>query len=168
MIVYCAEGGEQDIFGESAFCTFETSIFTSDDHVLLPEDSSFSQYLLAGENDNYQINFPEVVKEGTKIYLDLMIFSGDVDLRCNALEDTVKANKFYLSNKIFYSVHLLKNMNNIIFTVVGISNAYYTVQYKIINSDEEVDDENTIESGVNYITSKSAGNEDNLRKTINL
>ena len=36
MIVYCAEGGEQDIFGESAFCTFETSIFTSDDHVLLP------------------------------------------------------------------------------------------------------------------------------------
>ena len=168
MIVYCTEGGKQDLFGESAICTFETSIFTSDDHVLLPEDSTFSQYLLAGENDNYQVNFPEVAKEGTKIYLDLMLFSGDVDLNCLALEDSVKANKYYLSNKIFYSVHLLKEMNNIIFRVVGIKNAFYTVQYKIINSDEEADDENTIESGVNYITSKGIGDEDNLRKILYL
>ena len=168
MVVYCAEGGKQDIFGESAFCTFETSIFTSDDHVLLPQESTFSQYLLIDESDHYQVHFPQVAKTGTKIYLDLMIFSGDVDLNCTALETSVQANKYYLSNKIFYSVHLLEEMENIIFKVVGISNAFYMVQYQIINSDDQSDDENTIESGVNFITTKSVGNKDNLKKILNL
>ena len=167
MIVYCNQGGKDDIFGESSFCTFETTIFTSDDHVLLPQESTFSQYLLSGDIDYYQVDFPEVAKEGTKIYLDLMLFSGDVDLEYQEQEG-VTANKYYISNKIFYSVHLNEGMQKIIFKVIGKSNAFYIIQYQIINSNEQSDDKNTIESGVNYITTKNVDQTDNLKKYLYL
>ena len=113
------------------------------------------------------MDFPDVTKEGTKIYLDLMLFSGDVDLK-HQDQEGVEANKYYLSNKIFYSVHLNDGIENILFKVTGNSNSFYMVQYKIINSDDESDDENTIESGVNYITSKSVRQQGNIKKKLNL
>ena len=167
MIVYCGEGGKQSLFGESSFCIFETTIFTSDDNIILLPESTFSQYLLAGEKDNYQVNFPEVAQDGVIMYLDLMLFSGDVDLVYEGQED-VKANKYYLSNKIFYSIHLKRGMKEIKFYVLGNTNAFYMVQYQIINSNKESDDENTIESGVNYITTKNVDDKNNLKKNLNL
>ena len=148
MIVFCAQGGKKEIFDEDTFCEFETSYFTNLDTINLYEDIGFSQYLLKGEKDNYKINL--YGEDAELIYLDMMLFSGDADLKINNF--TGEANKYYLSNKIFYSIHLDKT-ENLDFSVVANSPCFYMIQYQLIKIGVS-DDINTIESGVNYITSK--------------
>ena len=56
MIVHCDEGGKiDDFFSEDIFCEFETSFFTNKDTININEDNTFSQYLLKGEEDKYEI-----------------------------------------------------------------------------------------------------------------
>ena len=149
MIVYCgAKKGSS--FLEDSFCEFETSYFTDKDAIYLPQDNTFSQYLSQDEMDKYQINL--LNKKVDKIYLDMMIFSGDSDLVLPHF--TGQASKYYLSNKIFYSIHFNNNKPNILeFDVKSSDKTFYMIQYKLLKSDAN-DDMNTIESGVNYITSK--------------
>ena len=150
MIVYCAEGGKKEFFGEDTYCEFETSYFTNLDSINLYENFGFSQYLLKEEKDNYIINL--YGEDSDIIYLDMMIFSGDADIIINNFQG--EANKYYLSNKIFYSIHLIKNKTeNLNFTILANSPCFYTIQYQLfkIGLSDEI---NTIESGVNYITSK--------------
>ena len=56
MIVYCAEGGKKEFMGESSFCEFDTSYFTNEDRINIYEESTFSQYLLKDESDQYKIS----------------------------------------------------------------------------------------------------------------
>jgi hypothetical protein len=83
MIVFCAQGGKKEIFDEDTFCEFETSYFTNLDTINLYEDIGFSQYLLKGEKDNYKINL--YGEDAELIYLDMMLFSGDADLKIISL-----------------------------------------------------------------------------------
>ena len=159
MIVFCAQGGKKKIFDEDSFCEFETSYFTNLDTINLYEDIGFSQYLLKGEKDNYKINL--YGEDAELIYLDMMLFSGDADLKINNF--TGEANKYYLSNKIFYSIHL-NNNENLDFSIVANSPCFYMIQYQLIKIGVS-DDINTIESGVNYITSKYFTNTDYVLST---
>ena len=148
MVVHCEEGGrEEEILSDNLFCLFETSYFTDKDTVHLYEDSSFSQYLLQNEEDKYQINI-EGEEKLDRIYIDMMIFSGDADLILYDFNG--EANKYYLSNKIFYSIHTNGYTKETIeFSVKANYNTFYILQYQLMKESNQ--DKNMIESGVNYI-----------------
>ena len=164
MVVHCEEGGrEEEILSDNLFCLFETSYFTDKDTVHLYEDSSFSQYLLQNEEDKYQINI-EGEEKLDRIYIDMMIFSGDADLILYDFNG--EANKYYLSNKIFYSIHTNGYTKETIeFSVKANYNTFYILQYQLMKESNQ--DKNMIESGVNYITSKNIEADNNV-KYLNL
>ena len=152
MVVHCGDGyNKEEFMGDDSFCVFETAIFTNKDTINIYEESSFSQYLLSGEEDDFKIS---LIGDDNldKIYLDMLIFSGDASLELDNFSGI--ANKYYLSNKIFYSIHLDDyNENSLNFKVKATNATFYMVNYQLIKKDN-TDDANTIESGVNYITSK--------------
>ncbi len=149
MIVYCDEGGNKESL-EGSFCEFETTYFSNKDTIKIFEDGSFSQYLLGGEDDSYKIQFPESNND-KKLIIDLMMFSGDADLILTAIEGD--ANKYYLSNKVFYDLTLVKNTKSLEVIVRASRNSFYVIQYKILDN-AVTEDSRQIESGVNFITSK--------------
>ena len=147
MIVYCGPGGKKDFFGESAFCEFDKSFFTNNDTINIYQDSSFTQYLLKDEIDEYKIHLN--IGNADRLFLDMLIFSGDADLRIENCPS--ECNKYYLSNKIFYSIHIDENSSNDIFTfnVIATEDVFYMIQYKLIDSNSI--EENILESGINHI-----------------
>ena len=150
MVVNCEDADKEEV-KDSYFCQFETSIFTDQDRLHLIEKQTFSQYLLKGEKDSYTISLLSKEKI-IKVYLDLIVFSGDVDFQ---IETNIEAHKYFLSNKIFYSIHVKEGDTKIDFYVKAEKNSYYLVVFQYVYQ-EEVDDsanENYIESGVNYIQS---------------
>ena len=164
IIIYCGEGYVEEGFGESMYCEFQTSYFTNMEKVYLPPDNTFSQYLYYDENDKYTINL--INEDADKIYLDMMLFSGDSDLILPNFVGT--ANKYYLSNKIFYSIHLGdKKPNFLDFEVKANNKTFYMIQYKLLKSYDN-DDVNTIASGINYITSKLYDESNQATKHIQL
>ena len=172
MIVKCEEGDTFDssIIEDDKICEFEVTFFSNKDTINLVEESSFSQYLVKDEVDHYKIKFPPNIIKGDKIYLDLTLFNGDADLEINNNYKGGICNKYYLSNKVFYSIHY-ENKNKeeekhfLEFDVVAKSKVFYMVNYQIIYKDK-IGDINTLESGINYITSKSVDDLNNLEKTI--
>ena len=163
MIVHCKEGGKGGYALDDIFCLFETSYFTNLDTIHLYEDSTFSQYLLQFEEDNFQINIGGEEKLD-RIYIDMMIFSGDADLILHDFNG--EANKYYLSNKIFYSIHTQNYTKETLqFSVKANNNVFYMIQYQLMKESNQ--DRNIIESGVNYITSKNIEADSNL-KYLNL
>ena len=149
MIVYCGKG-EKVNNSNDFICEFETSYFTDKDTINIYEDSTYSQYLFYGENDTYKINL--LNEDADLIYLDMMIFSGDADLILPSFQGT--AHKYYLSNKVFYSIHLDNNKPDFLeFIVNAIDKTFYMVNYQLIKSGVS-GEKNIIESGYNYITSK--------------
>ena len=151
MLVYCAEGGKVEYLGESTFCEFDTSYFTNEDRINIYESSSFSQYLLKGEEDKYKINI-ENEENLDRVYLDLLVFSGDVDLRVHGRHGP-RSNKYYLSSKIYYSVRTRQNDTKIEFEVFAQKNSFYMVQYQLVKRNDDSLFLNRIESGVNFISS---------------
>ena len=96
MVVYCGKGSKEEYSLENTFCEFETTYFTNVDSINLYQDTSFSQYLLNLEEDNYEINLAN--EDADSIYLDLLIFSGDAEIILNNFE--CQANKNFLSYSI--------------------------------------------------------------------
>ena len=153
MLVYCAQGNKIYNVDQSAFCEFDTSYFTNEDRIHIYEGSSFSQYLLNDEIDQYKIDFQNE-NDIDKIYLDFIIFSGDIEV----IFDTNFGNnihKYYLSNKIYYSITITsENKNNeILFEVKAHINSFYMVQYQIVKTNIDSKYTNKIESGINFISS---------------
>ena len=148
-------------------CYFETSIFTNKDRLLLKENSTFSQYLLEYESDLYSIDFTTEDNKD-KIFLDLIIFSGDVNL---IMDSNIKANKYYLSNKIFYSIHIKESSLRkkiINFKVTAYKKSFYMIQYQMVKEGEEKSLANNLESGVNYLESVSVGEYGVFEKYIDI
>ena len=146
-------------------CFFETSIFTDKDKMNLIEDETFSQYLLEGESDSYNINIANE-KNIEKVYLDLIVFSGDVNFEI--LTNNVDAHKYYLSNKLFYSIHVNSNNDNIEFKVTALKNSFYVVMYSLVKPGDDSRNTNKLESGVNFIQSVNAGDDEQMEKIIEI
>ena len=150
MIVKCEEGKTER---EKALgiCVFETAIFSNKDRLQLKEAETFSQFLLKGEKDLYKVDF-STEDNVEKVYLDLIIFSGDV--RFNMDNSSIDAHKYFLSNKIFYSIKTNNiNSKRIDFSVVAEKNSFYIVQYQLVRRGDDSNITNIIESGVNYVES---------------
>ena len=142
-----------DIFdSKTDICQFQTSIYGNEDSVYLLEGESFSQYIFAGSNSQYIIDFSEE-KAVTKVHVDIFVVSGDIDLNLNGNENlNINAHKYYLSNKIFYSISMNDNkgLKKIIADVKAKVNTYYIIEYKLVKGSEN-EKINDIYSGINYL-----------------
>ena len=146
MIIYCREGVKIDSSNKNQFCEFDTSYFTNLDTINLYKESTFSQYLVHGDESKFSINLKS--ENVPFLYLDLIVFSGDANL--NIISFTGEINKYYLANKIFFTFKL-GYCDNLRFNVVALTNCLYTLQYQYI---QNLNDYylTTIESGFNYIS----------------
>ena len=152
MIVYCSKGGKREktqLNDQSSLCEFDTLYFSNEDSINIYEGSAFSQYLLKNETDKYKIN---LINEDNvnKIYLDLLIFSGDVKLNVNNINQN-NVNKYYLSNKIYYTIQISSSNKEIEFEVTGQRSSFYMVEYLLVKQTNS--NINIIDSGINYISS---------------
>ena len=160
IIVQCKREENPD-----SVCFFETSIFTDLDKMNLIEEETFSQYLLEGESDSYNINIANE-KNLEKVYLDLITFSGDVNFEI--MTNNVEAHKYYLSNKLFYSIHINSKNDNIEFKVTALKNSFYIIMYSLVTTGDDSKNTNKLESGDNFIQSVNAGDEELMNKKIEI
>ena len=140
-------------------------IFTDKDRLQLKEADTFTQFLLKGEKDLYTIDF-QFEENVEKVYLDVIVFSGDVNVTMEDEVSKIIAFKYFLSNKIFYSIHILATTKKIDFKVRAHKNSFYLVQHQLVKDITGSGDSNHIESGVNYIQSISAGADASYRKSF--
>ena len=166
MIVKCREGPKYKD-RSSDYCIFETSIFTNKDRLILKENETFSQLFLKKESDLYTVDF-ESENDVKKVQLDLTVFSGDVKFK---LDDNIvekKAHKYFLANKIFYSIDPedLNDRKKIEFRVIAEKNSFYIISYQLFKTGEE--NLNIRESGVNFVESISIGDYEKDYKIIYL
>ena len=63
------------------------------------------------------------------------------------------AHKYFLSNKIFYSISINKGDTKIDFNVIAQQKSFYLIQYQLVREGDQSKNINKIESGVNYIQS---------------
>ena len=93
---------------ETHYCQFQTSIYEKGDDIYLLESEPFSKLIQEGETDNYIIDcsYESVAK---KVHLDTLVLSGDVDftIQNNDNKEVYPGvHKYYLANKMFYSISL--------------------------------------------------------------
>ena len=152
--VYCTEGSMSKFSKEGLFCEIEVSIFTNKDTINIIEEAPFSQYLEEGETNIYKIKIPNEMGFGSKISIDLTLFTGDAEINPVIYSSGV-FNKYYLANKVFYSFNYDQNKVPFMhFTVNAKKNVFYMVNYLLIMSSSDYEDKISLESGINYITSK--------------
>ena len=120
-IIYCYNS-------DTYQCNYDSLIFTNIDSINVNENQYFNQYLLKDEKDNFKINFyGESMIKSVKI--GITVFNGDIKI----LTDSFDGNKYdiqHYANKYFINIILGKNSeksNEIIFSVVGKKNCYYTL-----------------------------------------
>ena len=164
MIVKCREGPKYKN-KTSEYCVYETSIFTDKDRLKLKEVETMSQFLLTNESDLYTVDF-EDEEDVQKVYLDLFVFSGDVKFKIDDAEIDKVAHKYFLANKIFYSIHTNQTIGKtkINFSVVAQKNSFYIISYQLIKTGEN--NLNIRESGVNFVESIAVGENPNNYKDV--
>ena len=147
IIAKCFKGIEKGI---ELPCGFKTIYRSNTDKVILKEKEIFSQYVKKEEKNLYKIDFKGINKVD-KIYVDLMVFTGDIIF--NPIESNINAKKLYMANKIFYIIYVDEALSNqeINFNVIGTKNSYYTIQYSLIKMDDDSWITNIIETGISYV-----------------
>ena len=123
---------------------------------------------MEGEEDLYTL---DISKEENieKVYLDLIVFSGDVTFDIESDEIPPEdAHKYFISNKIFYSIHINSSIKKINSRVTAEKNSFYMIQYQLVRSEEEDESKNLykIDSGINYIQSIFVGDNSDYMKYI--
>ena len=156
ILIHCTEGSSSKFSKNSKFCEIEVSIFTNQDTVTLAETRQFSQFLDEGEANNYKIMFPQDFKFNSKIFIELTPFTGDAEININNYQSG-SVNNYYLSNKVFCNISYDKNKIDFVeFNVKAKKKVFYTVDYYMIYYNKLNEDKKSLESGINYITSKDA------------
>ena len=138
----------------------------SDQSEDIEPDSDESKEIFLKEGEEKVITIPRNSKDYELLYLDLLLFSGDVDIKPKT--SGIVFNKHYLSNKIFLSIHLEQNdIETLEFSVIAKKNSYYMYDYSFFWKD--IKDINKLNSGINYITSKFIDEQtDDFSKNIQL
>ena len=133
-----------------AFCSFKTSFNSDVDKIQLKENEPFSQFILKGEKDLYKLDYSGE-KKIKKIYVDLILFTGDVNFNTDS---KLNAKKLFNSNKIFYTIIIDEQTSDnqeIEFSVDASKNSYYTIEFTFIREDDDSWLTNIIEPGISYL-----------------
>ena len=164
MVVKCEDLNDP----ATEICQFQTSIFGKDDNIFLIEGQPFSQYIPKGDKDKFTIDF-DYDRRITKIHLDTLVVNGDVTFTLrDEIGNEIDANKYYLANKIFYSVSKSKNkgLTRIIVDIEAKLNSYYLMEYNLVRGDK-TESVNDIYDGINNLIPIHPINEEN-DKIINI
>ena len=131
-------------------CGFKTIFNSNNNNVNLKENELFSRYIKKGENDLFKIDFSGQ-KNIEKIYVDLMVFTGDIIF--NPIETNLQSKKLYNANKIFYIITLDQSLvtQEVNFKATGSKNSYYSIKYMLVRKNDDSWITNLIESGVSYL-----------------
>ena len=110
--------------------------------------------MLKKESDLYTVGY-EQENGVNKIYLDLIAFSGDVRFKIDYHISDKAAHKYFMANKIFYSIEAKEieksGKKKIDFSVIAEKNSFYIISYQLAKKGEE--NLNLRESGVNFVES---------------
>ena len=157
LIVNCTEGAskagknkqDQSEINQKT-CEFNTLIYSNLRKIKLIENELFSQYIIAGQKDKYTISFKQH-KNLYKIYVDLMIYSGDVTFKTEV--DPEEKHKYLTANKIFYSLKIKEiGKDTVDFEVQAQKNSFYSIQYTLVrNIEQDSSLINNVPTGVNYL-----------------
>lgn len=131
-------------------CEFKT-VFNSDTvNINLKEEEPFSQFILKGEKDLYKVDYSGETKI-KKIYVDLMVFTGDVNF--NTDDSKLNVKKLYNSNKIFYIITLdeLSENQEVFFNILASKNSYYSIEFTFVRENDDSFLTNIIEPGLSYL-----------------
>ena len=126
------------------------------------------QYNTPDDANHYLIDLSSEEEKPTKVFIDFLVVTGDVGitiLNDDTNEEILDAQKYYLSNKIFYSVPVDENLKRIRIETTSKINSYYIVEYKLITAKGEETTINYINSGINYLIPVEA---DKPEKTIEI
>ena len=162
MIVFCSKGEKQTFYGERNICLFDTFYFSNEDYITLYEAGTLSQYLLKDERDKYKINLENEINVD-KIYLDLLLLSGEVQLNIKEIDEN-NVKKYYASNKMYFIISVTQNIKEIAFEVIAQKNSFYIVQYQLFKENDDSKYLNKIESGINFISSIQTFSQDESKK----
>ena len=160
-VVECMESQkrkDQEIFPTymDFICEYNTLIYKDEDFIELIEEQYFNQFTLQGQVHNYKIKIGK--QSGIKkIFIDIMIYVGDVNIDMSGLErKEVKADLYYQINKIFISIKINDNSENVddlTFSIRGLNNTYYTTLVTFANRENDVDSfiTNKLQTGMSYL-----------------
>ena len=134
------------------YCGFKTSFNSDKTKINLKEEEVFKQYILQGESDYYKIDYSgEKIVE--KIYVNLMVYTGDVNF--NTMDLKLQAKKLYNSNKIYYSIILndgsQDDIKEVCFNVSASKNSFYSIDFIFVRKDDNSWITNMIDPGVSYL-----------------
>ena len=137
MVVKCENVNDLTI----DYCQFLTSIYGSEDTINLVEGQPFAKYIKQNKKDKYVIDYTSDNKV-KKIHLDTLVVSGDVDFSIKYENgQATMHHKYYLANKIFYSVSIddqyFKEMKRILVTDKAKKDSYYSIDLKYIKTAKE-------------------------------
>ena len=157
LIVNCTEGAskaginkqDQSEINQKT-CEFNTLIYSNLRKIKLIENELFSRYIVAQETDKYTISL-KYHKNLYKVYVDLMIYSGDVTFKTEA--DSEEKHKYQSANKIYYSLKIKEiGKDTVDFEVYAQKNSFYSIQYTLVKSLEQDSSLiNNVPTGVNYL-----------------
>ena len=135
-------------------CGFGSLIYKDNDEIQLIENNYFNKFALKDQIDNFKIKIRGESKI-RKIFIDIIIYAGDVQVNINStneftFEQYTSVNKIYTSIIVEESSETL---NDIIFTVIATTNAYYTVLYNFGRDEVETDLSitNELQTGISYL-----------------
>ena len=137
-------------------CEYNTLIYRDKDYIELIEENYFNQFTLLDQVHNYKI---KIGKESgiKKIFIDIMIYVGDVDIDFSDFaKKGVKADLYHQINKIFISAKIngnSENVDDLIFSVKGLNNTFYTTLITFANKDNDADSfiTNKLQTGMSYL-----------------
>ena len=134
------------------YCGFKTSFNSDKTKINLKEEEVFKQFILQGESDYYKIDYSgEKIVE--KIYVNLMVYTGDVNF--NTMDLKLQAKKLYNSNKIYYSIILndgsQDDIKEVCFNVSASKNSFYSIDFIFVRKDDNSWITNMIDPGVSYL-----------------
>ena len=133
-------------------CEFNTMIYSSLESIKLIENQMFNQYILKDETHQYTISFKQQ-KNLFKLYVDLVIFSGEVLFKTAEKEEIMNKFKYQALNKIYYDIELEGlDIDSIDFKVIAKKNSFYSIQYSLVRYNQrESSYIHYIPTGANYL-----------------
>ena len=142
LLVYC--NGEQQ-------CSFETNFYSEYDNIILQKDKRTYHTIMYKGKNNFLINL-EGEKNFKQVIVNFLTYTGDISI--NAEGDGYNIGEFLAGNKKYYILDFNKTgniiNNKIYFYIEGKLASFYSVDYKLIYSDEDKIKMQE-ESGITYL-----------------
>jgi hypothetical protein len=153
---------DSSLLMRNSMCKYNTIIYSNDDYIGLLHNRMFNQYIIMNETEKYKISL-KTKKNIVKLYIDLVIYSGDVLFQVECKKDKQKEDKinneyrYQTANKISYYIEMKEFINNgfdtFYFQVKAKKNSFYSIQYFLVKESQLGNPlVYYIPSGVNYLT----------------